>query len=330
MPSPVHPDDALFSGEKTFPILPVCEHFAGNEKLIRKALQLQEQLGPVFDITCDCEDGAQAGNEIEHAGMVAELVQSIANPDGRIGVRIHDISHAAWRSDIEIVVGRAACGLAYVTIPKSTSVDDARAGIEAIQQAAQAAGRTTPLPVHILIETHAGLHHVHALAELPHVEVLDFGLMDFVSSHHGAIGAQALRSPGQFEHALLARAKADVVAAALAAGVVPSHNVCLNLLDGAVIRSDALRAYRQFGFQRMWSIHPAQIAFIVDAMRPDLNEIEDASAILAAAQDRQWGPIQYKGELHDRATYRYFWSLLKRARVTRSPLPPMAVQRFFG
>lgn len=326
----VHPEDALFAGEKTFPILPVCEHFAGNEKLIRKALQLQAQLGPVFDITCDCEDGAQAGNEIEHAAIVAELVQTAANPNGRIGVRIHDISHAAWRSDVDIIVGRAADGLAYVTIPKSTSVEGAHACIAAIQQAAIAAGRTTPLPVHILIETHAGLRNVYALAELPHVEVLDFGLMDFVSSHHGAIGADALRSPGQFEHALLVRAKADVVAAALAAGVVPAHNVCLNLLDAAVIRSDALRAYREFGFQRMWSIHPAQIAPIVAAMRPDLNEIEDACAILVAAQDRQWGPIQFKGELHDRATYRYFWALLKRARVTLCPLPAAAVQRFFA
>lgn len=325
----VRPEDALFMGEKTFPPLPVCEHFAGNEKLIRKALQIQKQLGPVFDITCDCEDGAQAGDEIGHAGMVAELVRTVANPDGRIGVRIHDRSHASWRSDVDIIVGKVATALAYVTIPKSISVDGACECIDYIQQTARAAGRATPLPVHILIETHAALRHVYALAELPHVEVLDFGLMDFVSSHHGAIGADALRSPGQFEHALLARAKADVVAAALATGVVPSHNVCLNLKDAAVIRGDALRASRQFGFQRMWSIHPAQIEPIVAALRPDLNEVEDASAILVAAQDNQWGPIQFKGELHDRATYRYFWALLKRAHATLCPLPTMAVQRFF-
>ncbi len=61
MPAPRHPKDALFAGEKPFPVIPACEHFAGSEKLIAKALDLQEKLGPVFDITCDCEDGAEAG-----------------------------------------------------------------------------------------------------------------------------------------------------------------------------------------------------------------------------------------------------------------------------
>ena len=47
----VHPNDALFSGEKSFPIIPSCEHFAGSEKLILKALAMQDSIGPVFDIT---------------------------------------------------------------------------------------------------------------------------------------------------------------------------------------------------------------------------------------------------------------------------------------
>ena len=61
----VHPNDALFKGEKAFPVIPSCEHFAGSEKLILKALQIQDELGPIFDITCDCEDGAAAGQERE-------------------------------------------------------------------------------------------------------------------------------------------------------------------------------------------------------------------------------------------------------------------------
>ena len=30
----IHPNQALFEGEKPFPIIPACEHFAGSEKLI--------------------------------------------------------------------------------------------------------------------------------------------------------------------------------------------------------------------------------------------------------------------------------------------------------
>ncbi len=49
-----HPREALFAGEKPFPILAACEHIAGSEKFIGKALDLQSRLEPVFDVTCDC------------------------------------------------------------------------------------------------------------------------------------------------------------------------------------------------------------------------------------------------------------------------------------
>ena len=69
-----NPRNVLFPGEKPFPILPVVDHYAGSEKLICKAMQLQNELGPVFDLTCDCEDGAPVGREGEHAKMVAALI----------------------------------------------------------------------------------------------------------------------------------------------------------------------------------------------------------------------------------------------------------------
>ncbi|WBL34970.1 hypothetical protein O0235_09200 [Tepidiforma flava] len=47
------------------------------------------------------------------------------------------------------------------------------------------------------------------------------------------------RSPHQFDHALLRRAKSEMVAAALANGVVPAHNVTLELKDQEFIYNDA-------------------------------------------------------------------------------------------
>jgi tRNA pseudouridine65 synthase len=63
--------------------------------------------------------------------------------------------------------------------------------------------------------------------------------MDFVSGHHGAIPGSAMKSPGQFEHPLVARAKCEITTAALANGVVPSHNVTTELKDIDIIRNDA-------------------------------------------------------------------------------------------
>ncbi|MFA6120595.1 MAG: aldolase/citrate lyase family protein [Sideroxydans sp.] len=328
--SAIHPNQALFGGEKPFPIIPSCEHFAGSEKLILKALSLQDSLGPIFDITCDCEDGAAAGQEREHAEMIVRVLNSEANKHRMAGARIHDYTHAAWRLDVDILVGGAGKLLAYITIPKCTKAAQAAEMIAYIQKVAASHGITRQIPIHILVETHGALHEVYEIAALPWLQVIDFGLMDFVSGHHGAIPASAMRSPGQFEHRLLARAKAQVVAAALAHGVVPAHNVTLDLKNTETTFSDASRARNEFGFLRMWSIYPTQIPAIVDAMKPNYDEVTVASNILLAAQVAEWGPIQYDGELHDRATYRYFWEVLQKAKITNVAIPAEANAAFFS
>jgi citrate lyase subunit beta/citryl-CoA lyase len=246
------------------------------------------------------------------------------------GARIHDYTHPAWKLDIDILVGGAGKLLSYLTIPKCTDIAQAKEMIAYIQKMATFHGITREIPVHILIETHGALRQVHEIAALPWLQVLDFGLMDFVSAHHGAIPASAMRSPGQFEHRLLARAKAEVVAAALANGVVPAHNVTLDLKNVETTFSDASRARNEFGFMRMWSIYPTQIQAIVDAMKPNFDEVADAANILLAAQQADWGPIQYAGELHDRATYRYFWEVLQKAKLTMAAIPDEAIQAFFS
>ena len=40
--------------------LPVCDHYCGSPALLAKSLALQARLGPVLDVTADCEDGAAA------------------------------------------------------------------------------------------------------------------------------------------------------------------------------------------------------------------------------------------------------------------------------
>lgn len=324
MSKAIHPNQALFEGEKPFPIIPACEHFAGSEKLIGKAFQLQEKLGPIFDITMDCEDGAPAGREKQHAEMVVDLQRSDANQHRMAGIRIHDYSHPAWRQDVDIVVPGAGEVCAYITIPKPTAAAQVAEMIGYIQEVAKKSGIQREIPIHVLIETHGALRECWDIAALPWMQVLDFGLMDFVSGHHGAVPSSAMRSPGQFEHRLVARAKAEVVAAALASGVVPAHNVTLDLKNVYQTHADAERASGEFGFLRMWSIYPAQIQPIVQAMAPDFSEVQFATEVLVAAQKASWGPIQHGGELHDRATYRYFWELVQRAHVSGQPLPEEA------
>jgi citrate lyase subunit beta/citryl-CoA lyase len=327
---PRHPNEVLFEGEKPFPIIPTCEHFAGTEERITKALELQNKMGGVFDITMDCEDGAPTGAEKAHAEMVVRMQNSPGNEHNMSGVRIHDYTHEHWKADIDIVVGGAADRVAYITVPKTVRAVELSRMIDYVRNATAKTGSKREIPIHALVETHGALREVWQIAELPNVQVLDFGLMDFVSAHHGAIPAFAMRSPHQFEHALLHRGKSEVVAAALANGIVPAHNVTLELRDVEFIFNDAKRAHDEFGFLRQWSIYPAQIEPITRAMAPAHDEIEEAEAILLKAFAADWGPIQHEGNLHDRATYRYYWEQLQRARIQNVKLGKEVEDRFFA
>jgi len=319
----MHPSKVLFQGQRQPLLLPACDHYAGSEKLMRKSMALQQELGPVFDITLDCEDGASAGNERAHAELVATLVDGPDNRFGRIGARLHDVTSPHFAQDVEIIVGAAARKLAYVVLPKPDSLEDVLRAQDAVNRAAAQAGRAV-LPLHVLIETHGALHDAWAIAALPQVECLSFGIMDFVSSHYGAIPAAAMHSPGQFTHPLVVRAKLEMAAACHAHDKVPSHNVTTEIKDGTVVADDARRAAGEFGFTRMWSIHPGQIRAIVEAFAPQAAEVDEAADIILAAMAQDWGPIARHGRLHDRASYRYYWTVLQRAQLAGIALPEAA------
>jgi citrate lyase subunit beta/citryl-CoA lyase len=319
----MHPSEVLFQGKRQPLMLPACDHYAGSEKLMRKSMALQQELGPLFDITFDCEDGAEAGREAEHAQLVASLINDEANRFNRIGARLHDLTHPHFGQDVATIVGASAHKLAYVVLPKPDSIGDVRAALDIINRHALAAGREA-LPVHVLIETHGALHDAWDIAALPEVACLSFGIMDFVSAHFGAIPASAMRTPGQFTHPLVVRAKLEMVAACHAHGKVASHNVTTEIKDSAVVANDAQRAASEFGFTRMWSIHPDQIKPIIKAFTPRVSEVNEATTILLEAGAANWGPIAQNGRLHDRASYRYYWTVLQRAKLAGLALPEAA------
>ena len=322
------PREALFGHEPARPALPVVDHYCGVEARMRKSLALQAELGPVFDITLDAEDGAPVGGEADHALLISELASSAANRFGRVGARVHPYGHEAFEADVDTLVGRAGSRLAYLMIPKPGSAEDVERAVATIDEACERHG-APQLPLQVLIETHGALRDAFRIASHPRIESLSFGLMDFVSAHGGAIPKAAMELPGQFEHPLVVRAKLEVAAAAHAYGKTPSHCVVTEFRDSARLADAARRAAREFGYTRMWSIHPDQIRPIVEAFAPASDEVEEAAELLLAAQAADWAPTSFRDRLHDRASYRYFWTVLERAERTGRPLPAEARRAFF-
>jgi len=328
MTRPLHPSAALYDAGLSLPPLPPCVHYAGSERHLRKALELQRAMGPVFDVACDCEDGAPVGGERAHAKAMAALIAGADNAFGRVGARTHDLTHPTWRSELDILVADAGASIAFLTLPKVNALADVERFLHAVHEEVLRAGVQRTIPVCVMIETPGAVHDAWAIAALPGVASLDFGTLDFVSAHHGAIPEAAMQSPGQFDHPLVRRAKCEVAAAALAHAVVPAHGVTLVLDDVQAVHADALRAKNEFGFLRMWSIHPAQIEPIVRAFQPDAAAVDTAAAVLAAAQAADWGPIRHDGKLYDRASYRFCWDLLQQAHAAGAAMPPAAAAWF--
>jgi citrate lyase subunit beta/citryl-CoA lyase len=323
----MHPRDVLLGAQAGSEQLPVCDHYSGVEARMRKSLQLQAEMTQeygtcVFDVTLDCEDGAPVGGEAEHAALVTELALAAA-PDARVAVRVHPVDHPSFDADVAHIAGRAGHRLVHIMVPKVESVRD----VERAAAALDAAGATA-LPLQVLIESPAAVHRAFDIAAHPRVQSLSFGLMDFVSAHGGAIPSDGMAAQGQFTHPLVVRAKLDIASACHAHGKVPSHCVVTEFNNTDAMREAARKAAREFGYTRMWSIHPAQIRPILEAMAPTEAEIERASDIIAAAHAAQWAPISHAGQLHDRASYRFFWQVLERAHQTGCSLPS-ATQTFF-
>ena len=323
-----HPRDILLGAQARTGQIPVCDHYSGVEARMRKSLQLQAEMAQefgacVFDVTLDCEDGAPVGGEAEHAALVAELALQ-AGPQARVGVRVHPVDHAAFEQDVATVAGRAGRRLTHVMVPKVESVHD----VERACRAVDAAG-APQLPLQVLVESPAAVHRVFDIAAHPRVQSISFGLMDFVSAHAGAIPAEGMGIAGQFSHPLVVRAKLEIASACHAHGKVPSHSVVTEFKDTAAFRLAAQRAAREFGYTRMWSIHPDQIRPILEAFAPSAQDIETATRILQAAARADWAPISFGGKLEDRASYRYHWQVLERAHRTGRQLPE-EVQGWFA
>ena len=319
----MHPKDLLLNAQGAAGVLPVCDHYSGVEARMRKSLALQEEMTqefgtPVFDVTLDCEDGAPVGGEAEHAALVVELALA-AKPAARVAVRVHPVDHPAFEADIATIAGRAGHRLVHVMLPKVESPAD----VERASRALDAAG-AKDLPLQGLIESPAAVHRAFDIAAHPRIQSLSFGLMDFVSAHGGAIPSSGMSLAGQFTHPLVVRAKLEIASACHAHGKVPAHGVVTEFRDQAAFRAAASRAANEFGYTRMWSIHPDQIRPIVEVFAPSANEIHKATQLLRAAEAAQWAPISFDGKLEDRASYRYYWQVLERAHRTGRQLPDEA------
>ena len=113
------------------PALPVCDHYAGVEPRMTKSLLLQAEMGPVFDVTLDNEDGAPVGGEVDQAHLIVSLLSGPDNRHGRVGVRLLPVEHPKFE-DVARIVLASAKAPAYLMLPKPEGLADVQRAAQAI------------------------------------------------------------------------------------------------------------------------------------------------------------------------------------------------------
>ncbi|MBV4484562.1 CoA ester lyase [Pseudomonas sp. SWRI153] len=185
------------------------------------------------------------------------------NPGARVLVRINAPRHPAHAADLDVC--RRHAGVVGILFPKA-------------EEAAQIAiAARTGKPVWPIIESARGLARLPEIAEAEGVERLSFGSLDLGLDLNLKTGSPAAEQ-------VLSHARYAVLLATRSAGLAPA-------LDGvypSIQDTEGLHASVQFardmGFGGALCIHPAQVAVIHQAMKPDAQELDWARRVANVAR----------------------------------------------
>ncbi|WP_452660382.1 HpcH/HpaI aldolase/citrate lyase family protein [Sphingomonas hankookensis] len=223
---------------------------AVRPSMIAKAAGLPADL-----IVLDLEDAVR---DADKAGAREVLPVSLELLHGRCaGVRINAPGTPYFAEDLAAI---RSANVALVVVPK----------VESPADLAQLAGH----PVLAMVETPAGVLAAPQIAATPGVVGLMVGTNDLAAS---------LRLPPGAGRGPLSHALQTVVIAARAAGGWAIDGVFNALKDAAGLAQECADG-RLMGFDGKSLIHPDQIAVANTAFSPSAAEVEEATALVAAAR----------------------------------------------
>lgn len=163
------------------------------------------------------------------------------------------------------------------------------------------------IPLIPLIESAKGLFEAQKIALGKNVVALVFGGADFAAD----IGAIMTWEP-------LYAARAQVVFAAAGAGISAIDVPYLHLHDpddsGVIAET---KAVKDMGFTAKFAIHPKHIKPIIDTFSPTKEEVERASAIVAAYENAKGNACEYNGKMIDVPVYRSAKRILTLSQMKR-------------
>lgn len=208
-------------------------------------------------VIIDLEDAvAPSHKETARNTVVRTLAETPAKPTL---VRINAAGSPWYKDDIRALATTAASG---VRIPKAERPQQ-------IEQTAEKLSTKREIPLHLLIESAAGLCNIEDLAK-SHTSVVSVALGE----------ADLMANLAISDEKYLGYARGRVVAAARAAGLIaPPQSVFTDLSDDHALLHSTMNA-RAAGFFGRAVIHPRQLPVVNSAFIPTDAEVDEAQLLL--------------------------------------------------
>jgi citrate lyase subunit beta/citryl-CoA lyase len=247
------------------------------------------------EIVIDLEDAVAPEAKPDARRLVAEQLDAGRLEGVSVAVRVNALDSPWFDDDVAELAGRVRS----LVVPKVEAAGD----LERLDAALE----RTDVRVQALVETAAGLLNAGEIAAASaRVEALILGYADLAAS----LG----RGPGSDRPGLWLHAQDSVLVAARAAGVQAIDGPYLAIRDMDGLRERAGHA-RALGFDGKWAVHPDQLAEINEAFTPAPEELERATAIVAALEGAPNGALELDGEMVDEASRKLALQTVARGRA---------------
>lgn len=241
-------------------------------------------------VVLDLEDAVMPDDKPMAREAVAGFLAACAQAErARLLVRINDCNTPWFNDDLAMAAG---VRLELLMLPKAEDP----AAVMRVRAVCPGVG------VLALIESARGVLNAPALASAEGVQRLAFGTLDYALDMGLSGDPLGLDVPA-----------AQLALASRAAGLPsPVAGVTPDIRDPAPLLSEFARA-RANGFGAKLCIHPKQVDWVHDALRPSADELDWAQRVVAASRTST-GAVQVDGRMVDRPVLQRALWLLARAR----------------
>jgi citrate lyase subunit beta/citryl-CoA lyase len=256
------------------------------------------------EVVVDLEDSVVAAAKEDARRTAASALDRGVVAAEAAAVRVNWIGSPWFAEDVAALGGRVQ-SLVLPKVEDAADVERAAARLDSLGEDAR------DVRLQALVETAGGLLRVGEIAfGSPRLEALILGYADLAASLGRASGADA---PESWLHAQEA-----VLVAARAASLQAIDGPYLAIRDDEGLRLRAEHA-RRLGYDGKWAIHPRQVPILNEAFTPAHEDVEHATAVVAALERAEGedssGVVELDGEMIDEASRKLALQTVARARA---------------